>query len=162
MEDRQGYKSSFEDEVDWKIIGQLHSATLKFSSASIELKKMYLILVGISTPAIIKLSDDSLDSSLFVTIYILTLTFWYLDSFTFFYQENLRANMNTRFERLKDRNTVNKNKINNITEEYTLENNRTSNNRWYRAFMNSSVRIYPIFIFLNTIALTLYLCKVIE
>lgn len=161
MENRPEYKTSFEDEVDWKIIEQLHAATSKFSSASIELKKMYLILVGIATPAIIKLSNDSLDFSLFVTLYILTLTFWYLDSFTFFHQENLRAKMDIRFQRLKLRNTNNNQTENNTSEEYTLDSNRTSADRWKRAFKDSSVRIYQVFILLNTIAFILYLTKVI-
>ena len=161
MNDRREYKTSFEDEVDWKIIEQLHSATSKFSSASIELKKMYLILVGITTPAIIKLSNDSLDFSLFITLYILTLTFWYLDSFTFFHQENLRDKMDIRFQKLKFRNTINEQSENNENEEYTLENNRTSADRWKRAFKDSSVRIYQVFIFLNTIGFVLYLTKII-
>lgn len=49
------YKKSFEDEVDWVIIDQLHSATSRLSTASIELKNMFIILIGISIPAIIKL-----------------------------------------------------------------------------------------------------------
>ncbi|MGD1890561.1 MAG: hypothetical protein ACFB15_08185 [Cyclobacteriaceae bacterium] len=59
------YKQNLDDEIDWKIIEQLHSATSRFSSASIELKKMYLILMGILIPSIIKLSGNSLDFSLF-------------------------------------------------------------------------------------------------
>ena len=57
----QEYKKSFEDEVDWIIIDRLHSATSRFSTASIERKKMFIILIGISIPAIIKLTDSKLD-----------------------------------------------------------------------------------------------------
>lgn len=162
MEDRTEYKTSFEDEVDWKIIEQLNGATSRFSSASIELKKMYLILVGIATPAIIKLSNGSLDYSLFVTLYILTVTFWYLDSFTFFHQENLRAKMDERFQRLEDRNIINEQLENNSNEEFTLERNRTRADRWKRAFKDSSVRIYQVFIILNTIAFVLFLAQIIK
>jgi hypothetical protein len=152
------YKKSFEDEVDWVIIDQLHSATSRFSTASIELKKMFIILIGISIPAIIKLTDSKLDESLFVTIYVLTFTFWYLDGFTYFYQENLRAKMDERFEKLKRKNTINETEDENSeTDEYTLPDDRKKSDRWSRAFLNSSVRIYQIFFILNTIAFVLFI-----
>lgn len=156
------YKKSFEDEVDWVIIDQLHSATSRFSTASIELKKMFIILIGISIPAIIKLTDSKLDESLFVTIYVLTLTFWYLDGFTYFYQENLRAKMDERFEKLKRKNTVSESEDENSeTDEYTLPDDRKKSDRWSRAFLNSSVRIYQIFVILNSIAFVLFIKGII-
>ncbi|ARV05298.1 hypothetical protein BTO04_00690 [Polaribacter sp. SA4-10] len=152
------YKKSFEDEVDWVIIDQLHSATSRFSTASIELKKMFIILIGISIPAIIKLTDSKIDASLFVTIYVLTFTFWYLDGFTYFYQENLRAKMDERFEKLKRKNTISETEDENSeTDEYTLPDDRKKSDRWSRAFLNSSVRIYQIFFILNTIAFVLFI-----
>ncbi|PKH49211.1 hypothetical protein CXF68_00255 [Tenacibaculum sp. Bg11-29] len=159
MINKEEYKSSFEDEVDWKIIEQLHSATARFSSASTELKKMCLILIGISIPAIIKLSNNSLDFSLFVTLYILTFTFWYLDSYTYFHQENLREKMDERFKKLKERNTISNENFD--SEEFTLEDNRTKIDRWKRALKNPSVRMYHVFIGLNTFTLILFLFKVI-
>ncbi|MEP2237908.1 MAG: hypothetical protein ABJI22_06075 [Maribacter sp.] len=157
------YKKSFEDEVDWVIIDQLHSATSRFSTASIELKKMFIILIGISIPAIIKLTGSKLDLSLFVTIYVLTITFWYLDSFTYFYQETLRAKMDERFTKLKTKNTqVDTENENLEIDQYTLPDDRKESNRWLRAFKNSSVRLYQIFFILNTIALLLYITKVIK
>lgn len=108
---KQEYKKSFEDEVDWTIINQLHSATSRFSSASIELKKMFIILIGIAIPAIINLADSKLDFSLFATIYVLTITFWYLDGFTYFYQEKLRSKMDERFSKLKGNNSNEKESI---------------------------------------------------
>jgi len=151
------YKKTFDDEVDWAIIDQLHSATSRFSTASIELKKMYIILIGISIPAIIKLTNSTLDESLFVTIYVLTFTFWYLDGFTYFYQENLRAKMDERFEKLKLKNTITGTETENSEiDEYTLPDNRKKSDRWFRAFVNSSVRIYQIFFLLNTIAFVLF------
>ena len=161
------YKKSFEDEVDWVIIDQLHSATSRFSTASIELKKMFIILIGISIPAIIKLTDSKLDSSLFVTIYVLTITFWYLDGFTYFYQETLRAKMDERFTKLKTKNTQvrteNETETGNIEiDQYTLPDDRKESNRWFRAFKNSSVRLYQIFFILNSIALVLFLIGIIK
>lgn len=154
------YKKSFDDEVDWTIINQLHSATSRFSTASIELKKMFIILIGISIPAIIKLSDSSLDTSLFVTIYVLTFTFWYLDGFTYFYQEKLRAKMDERFVKLKSRN--NSDESNSEIDEFTLPDNRKESNRWIRAFKDSSARLYQAFFVLNSIAFFLFLIRIIE
>lgn len=157
------YKKSFDDEVDWTIINQLHSATSRFSTASIELKKMFIILIGISIPAIIKLTNSKLDESLFITIYVFTFTFWYLDGFTYYYQENLRAKMDERFEKLKSKNTaINSEEENTETDEYTLPDDRKKSNRWSRAFLNSSVRIYQIFFILNTIVYILFLKEIIK
>lgn len=157
------YKKSFEDEVDWKIIDQLQSATSRFSNASIELKKMFIILIGISVPALIKLTDSKLDLSLFITVYVLTIAFWYLDSFTYFYQEKLRAKMDERFKKLKENNTDTAIENENTeVDEYTLPDDRTESNRWWRAFKDSSVRLYHIFFILNSIAFILYLMEIIE
>ena len=150
VEDRE--IRSFNDKIDWKIIDQLHSATSTFSSASIELKKMFFILISISSPIIIKLSDNKLDYSLFITIYLLIFTFWYLDSFTFYYQEGLREKMDLRFKSLTRRN-ISVTNTNNTGDEYTLENNRTSHGRTKRVLKHKSLRIYPVFIVLNTLAL---------
>lgn len=160
---KKEYKKSFEDEVDWAIIDQLHSATSRFSSASIELKKMYIILIGIAIPAIIKLAGSKLDFSLFITIYVLTITFWYLDGFTYFYQEKLRSKMDERFNKLRKNNIEDEsNEESSNVDEYTLPDDRTESNRWKRAFKNSSVRIYQIFFVLNTLALILFKTGVIE
>ena len=157
------YKKSVEDEIDWKIIDQLHSATLNFSTTSLELKKILFILVGIAVPALIKLAGDKLDISLFVTIYLLSLTFWFLDSFTYFYQEKLREKMDKHFKLIKNRNTeaaiVTSAKPENI--DYTLENNRTSSDRIKRSIINPSVRLYMFVTGLNTLALILFLFDLI-
>jgi hypothetical protein len=73
MSENKEYKKSVQDEIDWKIIDQLHSATLNFSSTSLELKKLLIVLIGITVPVLVKLAGDKLDLSLFVTIYLLSL-----------------------------------------------------------------------------------------
>jgi hypothetical protein len=136
------YKKSVDDEIDWKIIDQLHSATLNFSTTSLELKKLLFVLICAAVPILIKLADDKLDISLFVTIYLLSFTFWYLDSFTYFYQEKLREKMDKHFKSIKDRNTESLIVPGEQRENYTLENNRTSSDRIRRSLVNSFVRIY--------------------
>lgn len=157
------YKKSLEDEIDWKIIDQLHTATLNFSNTSLELKKLLIVLVGIAVPSLIKLAGDKLDISLFVTIYLLALTFWFLDSFTYFYQEKLREKMDNHFKQIKERNkeTVDDDVDNTTvdTEEFTLEDSRDSSTRKIRSIFNPSLRLYMLVISLNTVAMVLFLLK---
>lgn len=162
MSEDKEYKKSLEDEIDWKIIDQLHTATLNFSTTSLELKKLLFVLIAIAVPSLIKLANDKLDTSLFITIYLLAFTFWFLDSFTYFYQEKLREKMDNHFSQIKIRNTekliLEKKGIN----DFTLENNRTSSDRIKRSLTNPSVRLYMFVIGLNSIAYVLYLTEIIK
>lgn len=154
------YKRSLEDEIDWKLIDQLHTATNTFSSTSLELKKLFFVLVGIAVTVLLKLAGDKLDLSLFITIYILTISFWSLDSFTYFYQEKLRDKMDDAFSRLKSRNTeglIIAGSGDSSLDEFTIEANRTSNGRVLRSIWNSSVRFYFVMVILNSIPFFLFL-----
>lgn len=157
------YQPNLEDQIDWKIIDQLHVATTTFSSTSLELKKLFFVLLGISMPALIKLAGDRLDISLFFVIYLLTITFWYLDSFTYYYQEKLRSKMDKHFSLIKERNNENR-LISNTEkplEEFTIEKNRIEKTRLIRSVFNMSVRLYPILIVLTSVALILFLNGII-
>lgn len=145
-----GYKKTFEDEVDWKIIDQLHNATNKFSASSLEFKKIYFVLLGIVIPIIFKIGGEKFDIALLVTPLIISLFFWFLDSFTYYYQEVLREKMDKHFEKLRKRNPpIGLEESDN--DEYTLNNNRTSENRICRSVFNSSSAFYPSIIGLNLI-----------
>ncbi len=162
MPDNKEYKKTLQDEIDWKIIDQLHTATLNFSSTSLELKKLYFVLVGVAVPSLIKLSNDKLDASLFITLYIVTLTFWFLDSFTYFYQEKLREKMDNLFSQLKRRHIENIIVTEQKKQDYTLENNRTSEDRLWRSATNPSVRLYMILFLLNTLGVLLFIFHIIK
>ena len=162
MADIKEYKKSLEDEIDWKIIDQLHTATLNFSTTSLELKKLLFVLVGIAVPSLMKLAGDKLDTSLFVTIYLLALTFWFLDSFTYFYQEKLREKMDKHFSQIKTRNIEALILLDKKAEDFTSENNRTSVDRIKRSITNPSVRLYMFVTGLNTLAYILYLTGIIK
>jgi hypothetical protein len=156
------YKKSLDDEIDWKIIDQLHSATVNFSNASLELKKLFIVMVGIAIPTLIKLSGDKLDLSLFITIYVLTSTFWFLDSFTYFYQEKLREKMDGLFKDIKQRNQESTMISEEELGDFTLENTRTSNHRIWRSATNPSIRLYFVFMVLNSLTLILFLSELIK
>ena len=161
MAEKKEYLKSVEDEIDWKIIDQLHSATLNFSSTSLELKKLLFVLVGIAVPSLVKLAGDKLDFSLFVTIYLLSISFWFLDSLTFYYQESLREKMDNRFSQIKSRNVEAIILVDQKSDNFTLENNRTDKGRIKRSAFNLSTRLYLIVIILNTIGLICYLTGII-
>lgn len=155
------YKRSLEDEIDWKLIDQLHNSTLNFSSKSLEIKKILFVLLGIVVPTIIKLENDKLSWSLFFTLYVIVIAFWFLDSFTYYYQEKLREKMNEKFLKIKERNKEMKFITNNNECNYTIENTRTEDRRLYRSVFNNSLAIYPVLLVLNTICSFLYWKEII-
>jgi hypothetical protein len=156
------YKRTLDDEIDWKIIDQLHSATVNFSLTSLEIKKLFIVLIGIAVPALIKLAGDKLDFSLFITLYLLIFTFWFLDGFTYFYQEKLREQMNWHITKIKNRNDKNLKLTKTIKPSFTLEAHRTKENRFLRSISNPSVKLYFIMSILNTIGLILFVNHCIE
>lgn len=158
----QKYEKSLKDEIDFKIIDQLHAATINFSNSSIELKKLYVVIIGIAIPAITKLTGGELDMALFVTIYLVSLAFWYLDSFTFFYQEKLRFSINERFKLIKKRAQIASPADKPEVSDFVLEASRTDRQRLMRSFWNRSIAIYVIFLVLNTLGLFLYLFELIQ
>lgn len=161
MAENKEYKKSLEDEIDWKVIDQLHSATVNFSKTSLELKKLFFVLIGIAVPSLIKLAHNKLDISFFITLYILTFTFWFLDSFTYFYQEKLREKMDKHFNQIKSRNKETLIMADNLKQEITLESNRTQEKRMWRSVSNPSVSFYFFLFVLNTIGIILFLNKFI-
>ncbi|SNR83373.1 hypothetical protein [Flavobacterium sp. ov086] len=154
------YEKSLEDEIDWKVIDQLHTATNFFASTSTELKKLYFTLVGISIPILIKLSDDKLDRSLFISIFTLTLLFWILDSYTYFYQDKLREKMNVLFNNIKHRNIIKKT-ISEDNDEIIIEIDRTSKNRIWRSLFNYSMLLYLTMFIITLIASLLFWTNII-
>jgi hypothetical protein len=155
------YKKSLEDEIDWKVIDQLHTATVNFSTTSLELKKLFFVLIGIAVPSLIKLAGDKLDISFFITLFILTFTFWFLDSFTYFYQEKLSDKMDKHFNQIQVRNKEILIEPDKLKQEFTIEKNRTQSNRLWRSISNPSLRFYFVLCILNIIGLALFLFHII-
>lgn len=151
---------NIENEINWKIIDQLHNATSNFSKSSLEIKKLLFVVIGISTPLIISLCNNELDKSLFISFYFFIIPFWILDSFTYYYQEKLRDKMDERFNSISKRNERKSFEYNMI--EYTLPNNRTKKKRIARSLFNlSHLAFYGSLIILTTIGFLLYLNNLI-
>lgn len=147
---------NIENEIDWKIIDQLHNATNNFSKNCLEIKKLLFVVIGISTPLIINLCNNKLDRSLFISLYLFIVSFWLFDSYSYYYQEKLRAKMNDRFKNISERNN-DVNSVETSEEEFTLQKNRTNKKRILRSLFNMSHLVfYGILFLLVTLGFVLY------
>lgn len=144
------YQKTFEDEVDWKIIDQLHNATNRFSTYSLEIKKIYFVLLGISAPIIFKISEEKFDLALLITPLVTSICFWFLDAFTYYYQEALRFKMDDRFNNLTVRNlgACSNNHSNN---NFTINTADRSKRKIVRALFNYSSVFYITIIVIDVV-----------
>lgn len=153
QEANKEYKRSIEDEIDWKIIGQLHNATNNFSSKSLEIKRMFVLFIGVLIPVAIKLSNDALHWTLFASLYVAIICFWLVDSYTYFFQEKLRGLMDKRFVSISFRNGVAN------SEDYVIKRERVENRGLIKSLaksmFNFSHLLYYKLFFLNSAALGL-------
>lgn len=94
------YIKSLNDELDWKLLDQLHGAVSQISSFCFEIKKFCVTTLFVVLAFIIKFTSDKLDQSIFVTGLIIPLCFWFLDATGYFYQVKLRGMMDAIRERL--------------------------------------------------------------
>ena len=101
---------SIEEKINWKMIDQLHNATINFSKNSLEIKKLVFVVIGISTPLIINLCNNQLNKALFISLYIIIGLFWILDSYTYYYQKKLRNNMESYIAKIRNTNFDNSTK----------------------------------------------------
>lgn len=131
-------KRDIDYEIDWKIIDQLHNAVLNFSRSSMQAKRIMFALLGVFVAALLQLSSLKDAVKWFPFIIAIVVLFWVFDSFTYYYQEELREKMDKRFESLKQRYSNNNRK-----DEYTLPNKRGSSCRFWRSLFNWSIVFYP-------------------
>jgi len=155
-----------EDILDMKIIDQLHNSTLNFSKTSLEIKKLLFVLISAALPSLIVLANNKLDYSLFITLYVLIITFWFLDGYTYYYQEKLREKMDKHFFNIKKRNiipsSIRDTKEIGIETGFTLSKERNSKFRIIRSVFNWSSAIYPLLIAMNTLGLILFYFGIIK
>lgn len=104
-----------DSEIDWKIIDQLHNAVLNFSRNSMQAKKIMFTLLGIFVAAMIQAPTIYSVEKWFPVVIGIVALFWAFDSYTYFYQEKLRAAMDVRFEAIKQRYTDTENNMTNQT-----------------------------------------------
>lgn len=158
-ENQDSIQYGIQDQIDFKLIDQFHNATLNFSKASIQIKQMMLALAAIMGPILVKLAGDALDMSLFICMYIIIIIFWILDSYTYYYQEKLRIQMNKKFKEINERhhsdNIVYPSGFYTISEEREKKSTLCS---IIHAFINWTTLLYFFLCVINTVGLILF-CK---
>jgi hypothetical protein len=158
--DKNDKRLEIENTLDLRLIDQLHNSTLNFSKASLEIKKLLFVLFSIAIPVLIQVSDNKIDMSLFVSMYVCIILFWILDAFTYYYQEKLREKMDRVFLEIKKRNNCDYGLVN--QNGVTIEKSRSKKGRLFRSLFNSSSLImYPLLLIINTVGLILYKLELI-
>lgn len=90
-----------EDILKLKEIDQLESAILQFSKNTLASKKICgSLLIGVIS-IILKITNNTLDLSLYVACFLTLFFFWILDSQSYFYQRKLRIIMTNKSNELR-------------------------------------------------------------
>lgn len=92
-DDVKPYTKTLEDEIDWKLLDQLHGAVSQISSFCFEIKKFCVTTIFIVLTLLVKFTSDKLDHSLFAAGILIPLCFWFLDAIGYYYQVKLRGTM---------------------------------------------------------------------
>jgi hypothetical protein len=125
-----------------KEIDQLASAILQFSKNTLATKKICAsLLVGLAA-LILKLTDNNLDLSVYISSFITLLIFWVIDSNSYYYQRKLRIRMSEIVNELKE------NKL--IINGFGMPLEKKEVPSWWKAFFNGS----QLFYLLSTIVVT--------
>jgi di/tricarboxylate transporter len=143
------YVKTLEDELDWKLVDQLHGAVSQTSSYCFEIKKFCVTTLFVVIGIIIKFTKDNLDHSIFVTAILITVVFWFLDSVAYYYQVKLRGMMDRVRGSIFDRR---KSKVIQTEPAKVIEPNRTNikqSKLILNAAFNHSMWLYPILVIIT-------------
>lgn len=100
---KKAYEKTLEDELDWKLIDELHTAVSQISSFCFETKKFCVTTEFVVLTLLVKFTKDRLDLALFVAALSVPLCFWFLDAVAYYYQVKIRGNMELARTRIKGR-----------------------------------------------------------
>ncbi|WP_051961986.1 hypothetical protein [Methylobacter sp. BBA5.1] len=92
-EEKVPYSKCLDDELDWKLIDQLHSAVSQISGFCFEAKKLCVTVQFVVIGVIATFTEKKLDHAIFVAGFLIPLCFWFLDSVGYYYQAKLRTSM---------------------------------------------------------------------
>lgn len=127
-----------------KEIDQLASAILQFSKNTLATKKICAsLLIGI-VALILKITDNSLDLSIYVSSIITTIVFWIIDSNSYYYQRKLRIRMTTIVNELRGTQL--------IKTGFGMPLTKQEKPSWVRAFFNTS-QLFYFLVFISIIVL---------
>ncbi len=94
------------DEIDWKIVDQLHQAVSKISNDCFEYKKLCVTVVAAVIALMVRFgAENNLGLTLIVCVAV-CLGFWIADATAYFYQRKLRRAMTSRINDIAMRNKI--------------------------------------------------------
>lgn len=156
--DSKPYIRSLREELEWKLIDQLHSAVSQFSGFCFEIKKFCVTTLFVVLAFLTKFTNNKLDTALFVTVTVVIIGFWFLDATSYFYQVKLRGRMQTAQVELLAKNTKqvipDKNGFPEYISSKRVEGSLTKRVR--AAGFNHSMWIYVIIMIINVVCWALY------
>ena len=97
------YEKTLEDELDWKLLDQLHHVVSQISGFCFETKKFCVTTEFVVLAFVVKFTSNKLDRSVFVVALIIPVCFWFLDAVAYYYQAKLRGTMDAIRDRLRSR-----------------------------------------------------------
>lgn len=142
--DSKPYTKTLQDELDWKLLDQLHSVVAQISSFCFEIKKFCVTTDFVVVTLVVKFTSDKLDPSLFVAGLIIPICFWFLDATGYFYQVKLRGTMESIRQRLASRDIT--------VGDFIIDHSRASapmQQRIVNAGFNHSMWIYAFLIMVD-------------
>ena len=147
--DLKPYTKSLQDELDWKLLDQLHSVVAQISSFCFEIKKFCITTLFVVMTLMIKFTLNKLDHSIFVAGILIPLCFWFLDATAYFYQVKLRGIMESIRQRLASRDEKSLVAANG---ENVIASSRVSasiHDRVFNAALNHSMWLYGLLVLID-------------
>ncbi|AXG73720.1 hypothetical protein DVK85_05525 [Flavobacterium arcticum] len=117
-----------------KEIDQLDSSILQFSKNTLATKKICASLLVAIPSIIFKMTDNKLDTSIYVSSSLILLFFWIIDSNSYYYQRKLRIRMSEIV------NELNGNQL--IVNGFGMPLDNKEKESWGKAFFNKSQLFY--------------------
>lgn len=137
------YKKTLRDEIDLKIVDQLHGITAQMSNFCFETKKFCLTTETFALPFIYKISGDKLYPVAYAAI-IIPIIFWLLDAMSYHYQRKIRSKMQILINDLTKKENIFLGK-NDLTPTKIIEdgfNRQDTCSKILGALFNKSMSIY--------------------
>lgn len=136
------YRKSFEDELDWNLLDQLHKVVLQISTFCFRTKQICLTVEFVVIGLLVKFTENKLDESIFVAGLAIPLCFWFLDGVAYFYQVKLRGIMDNIRDQLHNRNSTSivENEHGKVIEHKRIV--RAQLSKIISSFINNSMWLY--------------------
>ena len=122
------------DNIDWKIVDQLHDATLRISNDCFEYKKLCVAVVAGVIALMVRFGSEDNLQFVFAVCGLVCIGFWFSDATAYFYQRSLRKKMTEKINSIAARNGA--------PVEPRLENPTMA-----VAFFNRSMALYVVLLF---------------